>query len=63
MLLSYKPTTPFTETEAAVDSIKGITPFEPHKMLGQLLETYKCHEPLNVLDWKKFGPEKGTEES
>ena len=62
-LLSYVPAKLFTDTGDAVDSIKNIMPKEPHKKLGQRVETYKHHEPLNVPDWKKFGVVKGTEES
>ena len=62
-LLSYGPEKLFTETGDAVDSIKIIIPSEPHKRLGQRVETYKNHEPLNVPDWKRFGARKGAEES
>ena len=62
-LLSYGPGKLFTETGDAIDSIKNIIPEEPCKRLGQRVETYKCHEILNVPDWKKFGSDKGTEES
>lgn len=62
-LLSYGPAKLFTKTGDAIDSIKSIIPVEPHKKLGQRVETYNCHEPLNVPDWRKFGVEKGAEES
>jgi xylulose-5-phosphate/fructose-6-phosphate phosphoketolase len=62
-LLSYGPAQLFTETGDAVASIKGIIPAEPHKKLGQRIETYKNYEPLNVPDWRKYGVEKGGEES
>ena len=60
-LLSYGPAKLFTESGDAVDSIKSIIPSELHKRLGQRVETYKNHEPLDVPDWKKYGAEKGSE--
>jgi xylulose-5-phosphate/fructose-6-phosphate phosphoketolase len=62
-LLSYGPAKLFTETGDAVASIKSIIPAESHKKLGQRIETYKNYEPLNVPDWRKYGVEKGDEES
>jgi len=62
-LLSYKPSDLFKESGAPVDSISNIIPLENEKKLGQRAETYKNHEPLNLSDWKKFGVEKGAEES
>ncbi|TAQ87917.1 hypothetical protein B7494_g3754 [Chlorociboria aeruginascens] len=62
-LLSYCPAELFTETGDIIDSIKSVIPTEDHKKLGQRAETYKNHEVLDVPDWKKFGVEKGTEES
>jgi xylulose-5-phosphate/fructose-6-phosphate phosphoketolase len=62
-LLSYGPAKLFTSTGEPTDSIKSIIPVESHKKLGQRVETYKNHEPLNVPDWRKYGVEKGTEES
>ncbi|PQE06541.1 hypothetical protein CJF32_00002307 [Rutstroemia sp. NJR-2017a WRK4] len=62
-LLSYDPKKLFTETGDVVDSIKSIIPVEPHKKLGQRVETYKHHEPLSVPDWKKYAVEKGSEVS
>lgn len=62
-LLSYGPSKLFTEEGEPTDSIKSIIPEQPHKKLGQRTETYKNHEPLDVPDWRKFGVEKGTEES
>lgn len=61
-LHSYGPANLFTKTGDIVDSIKAILPPEDKK-IGQRAETYKCHEVLKVPDWKKFGVEKGTEES
>ncbi|TVY48263.1 putative phosphoketolase [Lachnellula occidentalis] len=57
-LLSYGPAKLFTEAGAPTDSIKSIIPVEDHKRLGQRAETYKCHEPLKLPDWKQFGAEK-----
>jgi xylulose-5-phosphate/fructose-6-phosphate phosphoketolase len=57
-LLSYGPTKLFTESGDVVKSIKSIIPVESHKKLGQRVETYKNHEPLNVPDWKKYGADK-----
>lgn len=62
-LLSYGPAKLFTEAGAPIDSIRSIIPVEDHKRLGQRAETYKCHEPLNVPDWRQFGVDKGTEQS
>jgi xylulose-5-phosphate/fructose-6-phosphate phosphoketolase len=62
-LLSYDPAKLFTETGDATDSIKSIIPADSYKRLGQRDETYNHHEALNVPDWRKFGVEKGTEES
>jgi xylulose-5-phosphate/fructose-6-phosphate phosphoketolase len=62
-LLSYDPKKLFTETGDVVDSIKSIIPVEPHKKLGQRVETYKHHEPLSVPDWKKYAVDKGSEVS
>jgi len=62
-LLSYGPAKLFTETGDVVDSIKSIIPVEADKRLGQRVETYKNHEVLKVPDWKKYGVEKGNEES
>ncbi|KAJ5047483.1 uncharacterized protein L3040_003307 [Drepanopeziza brunnea f. sp. 'multigermtubi'] len=62
-LLSYGPAKLFTETGDVTDSIKSVIPAESSKKLGQRAETYKSHEPLKVPDWKKFGVEKGSEES
>jgi xylulose-5-phosphate/fructose-6-phosphate phosphoketolase len=61
-LLSYQPAKLFTKTGDVVDSIKHILPPD-NKKIGQRPETYKCHEVLKVPDWKKFGIEKGSEES
>lgn len=61
-LLSYGPSKLFTKSGDIVDSIKAILPPE-HLRIGQRPETYKCYEPLTVPDWKKFGVEKGSEES
>jgi xylulose-5-phosphate/fructose-6-phosphate phosphoketolase len=62
-LLSYGPAKLFTETGDAVDSIKSIIPSEPQKRLGQRVETYKYHEPLDIPDWEKYGSDKGGEVS
>jgi xylulose-5-phosphate/fructose-6-phosphate phosphoketolase len=62
-LLSYGPANLFTETGEPVDSIKSIIPVVEKKRLGQQAESYKSYEPLNVPDWRKFGVEKGGEES
>lgn len=59
-LLSYDPSKLFTETGDVIDSIKSIIPADDKKKLGQRAETYKCHEPLNVPDWKQFGVEKSS---
>jgi xylulose-5-phosphate/fructose-6-phosphate phosphoketolase len=61
-LLSYKPARLFTGTGDIDDSIKSIIPPD-NKKIGQRPETYKCHEVLNVPNWKKFGVEKGGLES
>jgi xylulose-5-phosphate/fructose-6-phosphate phosphoketolase len=62
-LLSYGPAKLFTETGEPVDSIKSIIPAEEKNRLGQRAESYKSYEPLKVPGWKKFGVEKGGEES
>jgi len=62
-LLSYEPAKLFTEKGDVTDSIKSIIPVEPGNRLGQRVESYKCHEVLEVPDWKTYGVEKGTEES
>jgi xylulose-5-phosphate/fructose-6-phosphate phosphoketolase len=62
-LSSYGPAKLFTETGEPVDSIKSIIPAVEKNRLGQRSESYKSYEPLNVPDWKKFGVEKGGEES
>merc|ERR1711939_775229 len=62
-LLSYGPAKLFTETGDVTDSIKSVIPIDAHNKLGQRAETYKAHEPLKVPDWRKYGVEKGTEES
>jgi xylulose-5-phosphate/fructose-6-phosphate phosphoketolase len=62
-LLSYSPKDLFTETGDIIDSIKSIIPVDPEKRLGQRAESYKHHEPLDLPDWRKFGVDKGSEES
>lgn len=62
-LLSYGPAKLFTESGDATDSIKSIIPVEPNRKIGQNPLSYKNHEVLNLPDWKKYGSEKGTEES
>jgi len=62
-LLSYGPAELFTEIGEPVDSIKSIVPVVEKNRLGQRAESYKSYEPLNVPNWKKFGVEKGDEES
>ncbi|KAG9247985.1 XFP N-terminal domain-containing protein [Calycina marina] len=62
-LLSYNPSELFTEKGDVIDTIKSIIPIEPTNRLGQRVESYKCHEVLNVPDWKSFGVEKGKQES
>jgi xylulose-5-phosphate/fructose-6-phosphate phosphoketolase len=62
-LLSYGPAKLFTETGDAIDSIKSIIPPVEKQRLGQRAESYRAYEPLNVPDWRKFGVEKGAEES
>ncbi|CAG8972624.1 hypothetical protein HYALB_00005393 [Hymenoscyphus albidus] len=62
-LLSYNPKELFTEDGAPTDSINSVIPVDNEKKLGQVAETYKNHEPLKVPDWKKFGVDRGSEES
>jgi xylulose-5-phosphate/fructose-6-phosphate phosphoketolase len=62
-LLSYSPAKLFTETGEPVDSITSIIPVVEKNRPGQRAESYKSYEPLNVPDWRKFGVEKGGEES
>jgi xylulose-5-phosphate/fructose-6-phosphate phosphoketolase len=62
-LLSYKPSDLFTESGGPVDEITNIIPAESEKKLGQRIESYKGYQPLSLPDWKKFGVEKGGEES
>jgi xylulose-5-phosphate/fructose-6-phosphate phosphoketolase len=62
-LLSYEPSRLFTDKGQPIDSIQSIIPQEAGKKLGQRVETYKNHEPLDVPDWRLYGMEKGTKQS
>ena len=61
-LESYGPKDLFTENGDIVDAIKDLIPKDSLK-LGQIAETYKCHEVLDVPDWRQFGVSKASEES
>ncbi|ODH44831.1 hypothetical protein ACO22_00661 [Paracoccidioides brasiliensis] len=62
-LFSYKPAELFTEDGGVSDDINSIIPRNDKKKLGQRDEVYESYKPLKLADWRKFGVEKGTQES
>lgn len=62
-LSSYRSSELFTDTGDIIDEIKSVIPEESSKKLGQRKEAYQAYEGLKLVDWKKFGVEKGTEQS
>ncbi|EEH20258.2 hypothetical protein PABG_02517 [Paracoccidioides brasiliensis Pb03] len=62
-LFSYKPAELFTEDGGVSDDINSIIPRNDKKKLGQRDEVYESYKPFKLADWRKFGVEKGTQES
>ncbi|KAJ5103450.1 D-xylulose 5-phosphate/D-fructose 6-phosphate phosphoketolase [Penicillium argentinense] len=62
-LSGYKPQDLFTEDGDIIDEIKSVIPTDNSKKLGQRIEAYNGYTPPKLPDWKKFGVEKGSEES
>ncbi|KAL0259774.1 hypothetical protein SLS55_005514 [Diplodia seriata] len=62
-LESYKPDELFNSDGTPNDSVLEVIPEKDHKKLGQVKETYKPYEGVNMPGWKKFGVEKGGEAS
>jgi len=59
-LLSYEPSTLFTEDGAPVKEILDLIPSNP---MGQVKDTYNGHNSISAPDWKSFAVEKGTQVS
>ncbi|OJI86491.1 hypothetical protein ASPTUDRAFT_187874 [Aspergillus tubingensis CBS 134.48] len=62
-LSSYNPHELFTETGDIIDEIKSVIPREDSKKLGQRAESYKGYRAPDLPDWRKFGVEKGSQQS
>ncbi|OJD34820.1 d-xylulose 5-phosphate d-fructose 6-phosphate [Diplodia corticola] len=62
-LESYKPGELFCTDGTPNDTVLEMIPEKDHKKLGQVKETYKPYEGVNLPDWKKFAAEKGGEAS
>ncbi|GKZ78218.1 hypothetical protein AnigIFM56816_001604 [Aspergillus niger] len=62
-LSSYNPHELFTETGDIIDDIKSVIPLEDTKKLGQRAEAYKGYRAPDLPDWRKFGVEKGSQQS
>ncbi|KAF8250679.1 aldehyde-lyase-like protein [Wilcoxina mikolae CBS 423.85] len=59
-LLSYEPSTLFTEEGAPVKEILDLIPSNP---MGQVKDTYCGHNPISTPYWKFLAVEKGTQAS
>ncbi|OAT06743.1 phosphoketolase [Blastomyces gilchristii SLH14081] len=62
-LSSYKPQELFTEGGGLTDDINAIIPRNDLKKLGQRSEVYESYKAPKLPNWKKFGIEKGKQES
>ncbi|TFK27778.1 phosphoketolase [Coprinopsis marcescibilis] len=62
-LLSYKPQDLFNENGIPCPEVLSIIPEVNNKKLGQREECFDSYKPLLTPDWKKFGVDKGVEES
>ncbi|KAF8541535.1 XFP N-terminal domain-containing protein [Trichophaea hybrida] len=59
-LLSYEPSTLFTEEGAPVKEILDLIPSNP---MSQVKDTYCGHNPISAPDWKSLAVEKGPQAS
>jgi xylulose-5-phosphate/fructose-6-phosphate phosphoketolase len=59
-LLSYEPSTLFTEEGAPVKEILDLIPSNP---MGQVKDTYCRHNPISAPDWKSLTVQKGPQAS
>ena len=62
-LASYKPHELFKSDGSPNEIVTSIIPEKPEMRMGQRRETYAGYIPLEVIDWKKYAVEAGSEAS